>query len=95
MQAHRPGIELRGRERPGCAAGEPPTSEALATLAARFHVTEEQVMSEKPEKIATPDETRGIGAEIAAGVAGGVASGVAGAVAQQVLGSIKPQKPKK
>jgi hypothetical protein len=49
----------------------------------------------KTERIAVPDETRGIGTDLAVGVASGVVGGVAGAVTQQVIGSVTPKKPKK
>ncbi len=46
------------------------------------------------KKVVAPDETRGIGADIAVGVVSGAAGGVAGAVAQQVIDKIKPGKKK-
>jgi hypothetical protein len=55
-----------------------------------------EVVSENQieKKVVAPDETRGIGADIAVGVVSGAAGGVAGAVAQQVIDKIKPGKKK-
>jgi hypothetical protein len=50
-------------------------------------------MSEKTEKIATQDETRGLGTEVVAATVAGVSGGVAGAVTTQVMASVK-KKPK-